>query len=312
MKARRRAIVTVLIAVLTLAACGGSKAQRSSMTGDSSASPATAQPSGRHRTHGSRVVFIILENHGFGQVIGNSAAPYLNGLAHHGALATRYQAITHPSLPNYLALLGGSTFGITSDCTDCKASGPNLALQLSRAGISWRAYMEDMPSACSNVSEAGGYAKKHDPFMYFPSIAEDPSRCANVVPASNLGTDLRNGLPMFSWITPNLCHDGHDCGIDVTDRYLSQLVPGLLRQLGPRGFLVVTFDEDETGGGPGGGQVATVLVGPAVRRGARVSTPYNHYSLLRTIEDAFGLPPLRRARTARPMRAAFKRFPALR
>ncbi|MDQ2939391.1 MAG: alkaline phosphatase family protein [Actinomycetota bacterium] len=265
---------------------------------------------------GSHVFVIVLENHEFGQVIGNGQAPYINRLAQRGTLAMRYFAISHPSLPNYLAIVGGSTFGIHSDCTDCSARGPNLALQLDGAGISWRAYMQAMPSICYPGAEAGRYAKKHNPFVYFPSIRDDPQRCANVVPGSRLGGDLASGnLATFSWITPDLCQDGHDCGIATSDRYLKGLVPRLLATLGPSGFLVLTFDEGVTDRGccgvARGGRVATILIGPGVRGGLRVGKAYDHYSLMRTLEDVFSLPRIRKAAGARSLRAAFSRFPSL-
>jgi phosphatidylinositol-3-phosphatase len=95
-----------------------------------------------------RVAIVVLENREFDEVIGNPEAPYLNHLAARGALAVNYFGVSHPSLPNYLALLGGSTFGITQNCTDCVVAGPNLATQLSRAGMSWRAYMGGLPYPC--------------------------------------------------------------------------------------------------------------------------------------------------------------------
>jgi hypothetical protein len=124
-------------------------------------------------------------------VIGAPDAHYFNKLASQGALAVNYYGITHPSLPNYLALLGGSTFGIREDCSDCLASGANLATQLSAAGKSWRAYMGAMPSPCfTGEAEVGEYAKKHNPFMYFPSITSHPSLCARDVPEARLQADL--------------------------------------------------------------------------------------------------------------------------
>lgn len=259
----------------------------------------------------SHVVAIVLENHELGEVIGNPAAPFLNALAKRGAVANRYYAIAHPSLPNYLALLGGSTFGIGENCADCRAAGSNLALQLSHAGISWRAYMEGLPDPCYRGDAAGQYVKRHNPFMYFPSLAANPRRCIDVAPMTHLTFDLRNrALPSFVWLQPGLCHSGHDCGIDVADRYLARLVPRLTGQLGPRGFLVITFDEGTSSSGcceiAVGGRVATILTGPAVRRGVRLNHPFDHYSLLATIEDAFGLSRLRNARSARSLGAAFK------
>ena len=265
----------------------------------------------KRRPAGSHVVAIVLENREYGDVIGNPAAPFLNRLARRGALATRYYAIAHPSLPNYLALLGGATFGIDENCTECSARGDNLPLQLSRAGHSWRAYMEGLPHRCYRGEAAGEYVKRHNPFMYFPSIAASPRRCANVVPLSRLDADLRRrSLPSFAWIGPGLCRGAHDCGIGVADRFLAKLVPRLTGQLGPRGFLAVTFDEGSSDAGccgvATGGRVATILKGPQIRRGARLGRAYDHYSLLATIEDAFGLHRLRHARSSRSLRAAFR------
>lgn len=256
---------------------------------------------------------MVLENHGYDQVIGNPDAPFLNGLTERGALATRYYGITHPSLPNYLALIGGSTFGIDENCTDCSARGSNLGTQLSRSNLSWRAYMEDMPEACYEGDEPSGYAKRHNPFMYFPSISDNPTRCENVVPATQLDEDLSQGaLPAFTWVTPNLCNGAHDCGLDVADRWLSSLVPRITANLGEDGFLAITFDEngedtaDPTCCEPGGGRVATFLVGPGVKQGKRLNTTFDHYSLLATIEDRFDLPRLRKARGASALNQAFR------
>lgn len=252
-----------------------------------------------------------MENEAETAIIGNPAAPYLNTLARGGALATRYFAITHPSLPNYLALVGGSTFGVSSDCgpgPGCSATSPGLADQLQAAGISWKAYMQSMPKNCDQAPSAN-YAVKHDPFVYFRSVVT--SMCANVVPATQLTTDLANGaLPRFAWLSPNLCNDMHDCSVRTGDSYLAGIVPQILRALGSNGVLFVTFDEGTTDAGGGqagaaGGQVALIAAGPAIAQGVRSQTPYDHYSLLRTIEDAWGLPPLRSAAGAAPMTDLF-------
>jgi phosphatidylinositol-3-phosphatase len=254
----------------------------------------------------SHVVVIVLENHGYGEVAGNPEAPYLNRLARRGALATDYYAVAHPSLPNYLALLGGSTFGIDSDCTECVVHGSNLAEQLARSGIGWRAYMEGMPHSCFSGERAGGYVKRHDPFMYFPSIATNLRRCVNVVPTRRLRTDLkRHSLPAFAWIGPGLCYSAHDCNLATADLHLSTFVPRITRQLGPRGLLLVTFDEGKGDAGccgnPGGGHVFMVAIGPGVPHSARLKRPFNHYSLLAALERHFGLPRLRLARKARAL-----------
>jgi hypothetical protein len=217
----------------------------------------------------------------------------------------------HPPIPAQLPRPHrGSTFGITKDCTDCLASGPNLATQLSAAGKSWCAYMGAMPRPCFAGAEVGDYAKKHNPFMYFPSVTSNPSLCARDVPETQLQPDLvHRQLPAFAWISPDLCDDAHDCGFGSADQYLRGIVPQLLGALGPDGLLVITFDEGTTNsgccGGAAGGRVATVLLGPQVRRGARFHGAYTQYSLLATIEDRFGLARLRHARTAPALSAAF-------
>lgn len=257
----------------------------------------------------SHVFVVVLENREYEEALGNPEAPYLTHLAEKGAVASNYFAVTHPSLPNYLALLAGSTFGIDENCTECVVSGPNLATQLSRAGISWRAYMESMPEPCFTGTDSGRYAKRHDPFVYFPSITALPGRCRNVVPETRLLADLdRHRLPAFGWLTPDLCHDGHDCTLKAVDWHLWPLLPRVIHQLGPHGLLIVTFDEglSDAGccGAPGGGRVATILVGPDVPRGSEISRPADHYSLLAGIEDRFGLPRLRLARFAQPLAPA--------
>jgi phosphatidylinositol-3-phosphatase len=253
------------------------------------------------------VAVIVMESRGYGQVLGGRQAPYISALARTYALATNMYAISHPSLPNYLALTGGSTFGIGSDCTSCSVHATGLIDQLSRAGISWKSYMEDMPSSCYTGARAGRYVKKHNPFVYYRDIVSNPYRCANVVPFTQLSTDMaahpHGTLPSFIWITPNLCHDMHDCSVAAGDRFLAGLVPSLLAALGPRGLLFLTWDEDN-GNSAGccrlasGGRVVTVLAGGGARRGATLSTPTDHYSVLQTIEDLFGLPRLRGAACA--------------
>jgi len=274
-------------------------------------SAAAAEARGPRPPRASHVVVIVLENRDYEQVVGNWEVPYLNWLARRGAVAGNYYGVTHPSLPNYLALIAGSTFGIQEDCTDCTVPGPNLATQMSRAGISWRAYMEGLPEPCFTGSGYGLYAKRHDPFAYFPTITSVPERCANIVPETRLAADLeRHRLPEFAWLTPDVCHDGHDCPLTVVDYHLYTLVPQLMRQLGPHGLLIVTFDEGSyyegntnagCCGGPGGGRIATILVGPDVERGKEILLPANHYSLLASLEDRFGLPRLGAALYAKPL-----------
>jgi len=272
--------------------------------GSSTASAAKPQP--------SRLAVVVLENREYEEVVGNPEAPYFNHLVKRGAIATNFYGVTHPSLPNYLALFAGDTFGIAENCTACVVYGPNLATQLSRAGISWRAYMESMPEPCFTGPRYDRYAKRHNPFAYFPSVMALPKRCGKVVPETWLVADLERGwLPRFTWLTPDLCHDGHDCMFGAVDFHLYTLLPRVIRLLGPHGLLVITFDEgiSDTGccGYPGGGRIPTVLVGPDVPRGSEIRLPADHYSLLASIEDHFGLPRLRMARFAKPLAPALFR-----
>lgn len=170
--------------------------------------------------------------------------------------------------------------------------------------------MGDMPRPCFPGAEVGEYVKRHNPFVYFPSITSNPRLCAHDVPETALDRQLaRHELPTFAWITPNICDDAHSCEFDQADKYLGRLGPRLLAQLGPHGLLVVTFDEGTTSAGccgnAHGGRIATILVGPEVRKGVRLRRPYTTYSLLATLEDRLGVARLREARHATPMTAAF-------
>jgi hypothetical protein len=305
--------VLAVVAALLGAGCGSA-----SGGGDPSAGAGPivhrGPPSAR-----SHVVLLVMENEEAPQVIGSPDAPYLTSLARRYAWATRSYGVRHPSLPNYLALVSGSTQGITSDCTDCHADAPNLADQLEHAHRTWGAYLEGLPRPCARPPTAGRYAKKHDPFAYDDAIARDPARCRRRQPLTRLdGAVRRDRLPDFAFIAPDLCHDTHDCPVATGDRFLRRLVPGLIPALGPHGFLIITYDEGTTDAGcchgSRGGRIATVVVGPTVRSGARSHRPVDHYGVLATIERAFGLPRLGAARHPVHGRldALFKRHPDLR
>jgi phosphatidylinositol-3-phosphatase len=283
--ATARALLPVLA---VLAGCGQASPGRALSLGRTRALPSS-------RT--SHVVVIVMENAEYGEVIGSAKAPYVNSLARRYGLATQSFAITHPSLPNYLALTSGSTQGIGSDCSGCAVSATNIVDQLEAAKISWRAYLEDLPGPCFHGAGAGAYAKKHNPFAYYRDIARSPARCRKLVGFARLAADLRAGsLPSYAWISPNLCDDGHDCGVAAGDRFLARTVPALLRELGPHGMLVLSWDEGVSDAGccgvAAGGRIATIVAGPDVRRGARMAAPIDHYGVLASIEQALGLPAL--------------------
>lgn len=293
---RVRHFVPVL-AALVLASCG---------SGTSTTGPSRSHRVPKADVRGgapAHVAVILMENEEYENVIGSRSAPYLDSLAGTYALASRMYAITHPSLPNYMALTGGSTFRFTSDCNGCAVAQTSLVDQLDAAHLSWRAYMEDLPHPCYQGPSTGEYDENHDPFVHYTRITSSPSRCAQIVPLTQLSTDEETGrVPRFSWITPNLCHDMHDCSVTIGDRFLSGLVPPLLRALGPRGLLFITFDEGDSDDTccqvAAGGHIVTILAGGLARRGATLSTPADHYSVLQTIEDLFGLPRLRGAACA--------------
>jgi hypothetical protein len=288
-------LLAVLVCALGLIGCGGGSPSKPETVLPSAVEPTT------HSTGASHVFVIVMENKEYGDVIGSSSSPYVNALARRYASATGFYGVRHPSLPNYLALTAGTTFGVTSDCTDCQQSGESIVDQLEAAGVTWKAYMGGMPSACFKGASAGQYAKKHDPFMYYNRVADNPARCAKVAPESELSRDVVAGrLPTFAFLSPGLCDDTHDCSTGSGDRYLLRAVPPILSALGPRGFLVLTWDEGVSnkgccGGLADGGQIATVIAGAGVRRGASLPGPYTHYSTLRLIEDSLRLPRLANA-----------------
>jgi phospholipase C len=260
-----------------------------------STGPAAVAPSGASGAL-QHVVVIVDENKPATNIIGNAQAPYLNALASQYARASRYSAITHPSLPNYLALTSGTTGGITSDCPpggSCLVTSPNLADSLAKAGLTWKMYAEGMPRAC-DPNNSGDYAVKHNPFLYYPSVTHDTAACAqHVVPFTQFAADLASAsaLPAFSFVSPNLCNDMHDCSVATGDAWLAREVPAILASpafTAQRSLLVVTFDEGDSSDNV----VDCVFAGPAAKRGFVSSRPYTHYSLLRTIENGFGLPAL--------------------
>ena len=243
------------------------------------------------------LLVVVEENHSFEQIIGSPAAPFLNGLAGHGTLLTNYHAITHPSLPNYVALLSGNT-PIHRDCGTCTFTGPTLVDQLEARHLSWAAYLQGLPRPCSGVSYSGAYSGAVDPFMHTADIRHHPSRCDRVLPFSRFPTDLAAGrLPTVVFVMPNLRNDMHSSTVAAGDAWLRRLVGQL--QASPVWWhdtrLVVTFDEGARSdvrsccdGLGRGGRIPTIVAGPRIPQG-RNATPYTHYSLLRSIEAAFGL-----------------------
>ncbi len=214
-----------------------------------------------------------MENHSAREAL---SQPYTASLAQEFGVASNYHAITHPSVPNYLALTSGSTWGVTDDSFHVLPKR-DIGTQLTNAHISWRAYMEGLTSAGCLHSPVP-YDPGHNPFVFYGGTCP-----TNVVPL----TDLNTSTPRFAWISPDMCHDTHSCDLSTGDGWLrvevGQITASDAWKSG--GVLFITWDEDD---GSADNNVLTLVV--AKGAGHRVSSrPYNHYSLLATIEDLLGV-----------------------
>jgi hypothetical protein len=239
---------------------------------------------------------VVFENNGYDQVIGNPAAPYLNSLARVGASLTNAHGETHPSQPNYIALFSGSTHGVVDDsCPQDLGPAPTLASQLTAAGLSFTGFSEDLPTpgftGCSSLD--GRYARRHNPWVDFSSTPT-----ANNQPLSGLPADFA-ALPTVAVVVPNTCNDMHDCPVAVGDTWARQHLSGYIDWARTHNsLLIVTFDEDDADDATN--RIPTMLVGPMVRPGD-LAQHVDHYTLLRTLEDAYQLPPLGAAASTPPL-----------
>jgi phosphatidylinositol-3-phosphatase len=246
----------------------------------------------------SHVVWVVMENHGYGSIIGSSQAPYINQLANTYGLATNYFALSHPSLPNYIALTSGGTQGVTDDSgtSTYRLNVPSIFSQLS--GGRSRSLQESMPSNCRN-SDSGLYVLHHNPMAYYTNLGTD---CSNFDVPFGAAPNLSAA---FTFITPNSTHDMLTGTVAQGNSFLASYVPALMAtsqyQAGTTAIFI-TWDEDENSGG--NNHVATIVVSPYTPA-VKVATAYNHYSLLRTAEDLLGLPAIGNAASATPMEAAF-------
>jgi len=251
--------------------------------------PASAPPAA---AASSPVVVIFMENHERNSIETSPDADYLKSFEANGISFTHYYGVSHPSLPNYLAVASGSTKGKTG--TDSISTGEilgkNVWSQLQAAHVSWGVYEESMPTSCYSGGSSGNYQLKHNPALPFKSVMTRPRKCAKVVPYTAFDP---NALPAVSFITPNMCSDMHDCSIATGDNWLQARVPAMLAA---GATVVITFDEGDTGTN-GGGNIYTAVDGPGIAPRTETST-FNHYSLLSAIEDAHGLPRLGAAASA--------------
>ena len=261
-------------------ACGGA----------SSGMPQTPIPAGTPTF--SHVILVMEENHDYSEVVGNSSMPYLNGLAQQYGLATQYFANAHPSIPDYLMFTTGQmeTF---DDNFSGVISDDNIIRELVKAGKSWKAYLESIPSVGYLGGDAPPYVRRHNPYTYLSDIHDDSSQAANMVPFTQFAADLANGaLPQFAFISPNVDNDAHNGTLAAADSWLQDNIAPLIASSAfqSSGLLIITFDEGEaTNLDHGGGQVATVIVSSKSKMKFQSQTFYQHQSLLRLLLISSGV-----------------------
>ena len=286
------------LAAMCVAAFGVCLWNGASKANETTAPCGTRSTSAATYTH---VVVILMENKTYSEVIGSSAAPYENSLARQCGLATGYYAVAHPSLPNYIALTAGTIAGIADDKGPTSHQLTNTSIFEQVGATHWRSYEESMPSRCDLYS-SGAYAVKHNPAAYFTNIRTACAQNDVALPSS----------PSFSakytFVTPNLCHDTHDCSVTTGDYWLKWFVPKVLASPEYQNgnlILFLTWDESDSSGS---NHIPTIVVAPTVPAGVRVSTTFNHYSLLKTTESILGVPCLVNACNDHSMRSAFNLY----
>ena len=237
------------------------------------------------------VVIVIEENRSYARIIGNEDAPYINALAQRGMLFTQSYGVTHPSQPNYLALFSGTTRGISSNACPLELSGDNLASALLAQGLGFASYSESLPAAGAEDCIYGGYRRKHNPVADWRELA------AYNLPLTAFPQDFAK-LPTVSLVIPDQRNDMHDGGIARGDAWLQEKLDGYANwAMTHNSLLIVTWDEDD---GSTGNRVATIFTGQMVRPGSSAQR-INHYNVLRTIEEMYGLPSLNESAQAKPI-----------
>jgi phosphatidylinositol-3-phosphatase len=246
----------------------------------------------------AHIVVVVLENHSYNQLIDNPQAPFINRLGQEGVVLTQSFAVTHPSQPNYLALFSGSTHNITDDSCPHTFTGPNLASELLAAGDTFTGYSESLPQPGYAGCSSGNYARKHNPWVDFSNLPASINQ-----PFTAFPTDY-NHLSSVSFVIPNLAHDMHDGTIAQSDQWLSTNLGRLAAwSFAHDSLLIVTSDEDDSAGS---NRIMTVLSGAHLESGTD-SQHVDHYALLTTLEDAFGLPHAGTSATSRPLQASWQR-----
>ncbi|MFI5911734.1 alkaline phosphatase family protein [Dactylosporangium sp. NPDC051541] len=283
-----------IAALLVLAGCGADpKPAPSPPPASVPPSPPASAPRPGSSAAPGHVVVAVFENKSDHQLAGRADAPYLNSLMARAAVFTDAHGVAHPSQPNYLALFSGSTQGVTDDhCPVRAGAAPNVAQQLQTAGYTFGGYSEGLPSPGYRGCSSGRYAAKHNPWADFDSVPDAANQPYSAWPA-----DFAR-LPTVAFVIPDLCDDMHDCSIATGDAWArTHLEPYAQWAATHDSWLIVTFDEDD---GTAGNGILTLVAGAGVTPGPRTGR-VDHYSILRAIEDRYGLPPLGRAATAPPL-----------
>ncbi|MEU9040144.1 MULTISPECIES: alkaline phosphatase family protein [unclassified Kitasatospora] len=290
------AAVAVFVLLVTGCAAPGGPAPSTSAPSAPSATSApstTSAPGAAAVPRPDHVVVVVEENRSYSDVIGRTAeAPFINQLAGQGASFTGSFAVTHPSQPNYLALFSGSVQGVTDDSCPKTFSAANLGSALLTAGLTFAGYSEGLPSAGYTGCDSGGYARRHNPWVDFDALPSEVNLPFNAFPHDYAA------LPTLSFVVPDLTHDMHDGSVQQGDTWLRDNLAGYADWARTHNsLLVVTWDEDDNNQG---NRIPTVVVGAQVRPGS-YDERIDHYRLLRTLEDAYGLPPTGAAAAAAPI-----------
>jgi acid phosphatase len=251
---------------------------------------------------------IVFENKSLEQFLASpDQAPTFFALRHRYASFDAYQGIAHPSQPNYLAMIAGSTLGIHGN-EPKDVAGTTILDQLETSGRDWRVYAENMPPGCfagtfaSGGRDGGGtYARKHDPAISIDSVRESPARCAKIQDLTSFDPAAAD----LEIIIPNLCHDAHDCALPSADAWLKGFLPGLMASPAYRdgGVIFTLFEESD---GTASNVVPSMVISNDVKPGATSLVPHNHYSLLRTLQQSWGLPCLAASCQANTLGEVFK------
>ena len=238
-------------------------------------------------------VFVVVEeNNNYSSVIGNSSMPYLNGLAKTYGLGTQYYANTHPSIGNYFLLTTGQII-TNNDGYTGTVTADNVVRHLMTAGKTWKSYEENLPYAGYVQPDVDLYARRHCPLSYFSDVINSSSEKRNLVPFTQFANDLASGhLPQYSFITPNLCNDAHNCSLATADGWLKKNIAPLIGSSTFKngGLLIILFDESSNDNTHGGGRVAWVAVSPQFSKmGYKSTTLYQHQNTLRLMLQGLGV-----------------------